>query len=111
MVLGLVNVRGELLICVSLGRLIGLEPEAKRDQRKQIHDRLVVAGWNGGRFVFPVDEVHGIHRFQQSDLRETPATVARSPLTHTEGVFTWRERTVGVLNADTLFASMNRNLA
>jgi len=110
-VLGLVNVRGELLICVSLGRMLGLEPEGRPNAQKKIHDRLVVAGWNGGRFVFPVDEVHGVHRFQQSDMREPPATVTHSSLTHTEGVFSWRERTVGVLNADALFASMNRNLA
>jgi chemotaxis-related protein WspD len=110
-VLGLVNVRGELLICISLGHLLGLEPGTRPNIRTIAYDRLIVIGWNGNRYVFPADEVHGIHRFQQDELREPPATVAHSSFTHTQGVFNWRERTVGVLNADSLFAAMNRNLS
>jgi chemotaxis-related protein WspD len=110
-VLGLVNVRGELLICVSLGRLLGLEQGSRLETRGLIYDRLIVASWNGNRYVFPADEVHGIHRLNQEDLREPPATVSHSSLTHTQGVFHWKERTVGVLNADSLFAAMNRNLS
>jgi chemotaxis-related protein WspD len=109
-VLGLVNVRGELLICVSLGRLLGLE-QGSPGVRTLIHDRLIVVNWNGNRYVFSADEVHGIHRLNQEDLREPPATVSHSSLTHTQGVFNWRERTVGVLNPDSLFAAMNRNLS
>jgi chemotaxis-related protein WspD len=110
-VVGLANIRGELLICVSLGRLLGLEQGARPEIRSLNYDRLIVVSWNGHRYVFPAAEVHGIHRFNQDELREPPATVAHSSLTHTQGVFNWRERTVGVLNADSLFAAMNRSLA
>lgn len=131
-VLGLVNVRGELLICASLARLLGLESElpnqcgARHNPRRHpaaapmAHfsflnfnsiDRLLVADWDGQRFVFPVDEVHGVHRFHLSDLREPPATVARSGLNCTRGIFPWRNFAVGLLDADAVFAALNRNLA
>ncbi len=110
-VLGLVNVRGELLICASLGRLLGLEPEAKRAKPRAVFDRLIVADWDGQRLAFPVDEVHGVYRFHQEELRDPPATVSRAAQGGTaRGVFTWRNRTVGFLDTDTLFAMLNRNL-
>ena len=110
-VLGLANVRGELLICVSLTQLLGLEPENAHPRQRAQRDRLLVANWNNSRFVFPVDEVFGLHRFQPGEIREAPATVAHSTHSHTQGVFTWRERTVGMLDADALFAALNRNLS
>lgn len=110
-VLGLVNVRGELLICASLARLLSLESGPPAIRLRAVFDRLLVTDWKGQRFAFPVDEVHGVHRFLQADLREPPATVARCGLTCTQGIFPWRNFAVGLLDADTLFAALTRNLS
>jgi chemotaxis-related protein WspD len=111
-VIGLANIRGELTICVSLARALGLETDTQFKKRANaVFDRLLVTHWSGGRLAFPVDEVHGIHHFQQQDLQEPPATVSHSALTCTQGVINWRERTVGILDADALFALLNRNLS
>jgi chemotaxis-related protein WspD len=109
-VLGLVNVRGELLICVSLGHVLGLDRIPRRETRRASYDRLLVAKWNEHRFVFPADEVRGIHRFQALDLQAPPATLANSNLSHTRGVLSWQGRTVGLLDAELLFLSLNRSL-
>lgn len=109
--LGLVNVRGELLVCASAGRLLGLEPESLREKSPATFHRLLVASWDGQRVVFPVDEVQGIERIHQDELQAPPATIAKSALTYTSGVFAWREGTVGMLDADAFFATLNRNLA
>jgi chemotaxis-related protein WspD len=103
-------VRGELLLCASLARLLGLESGPPPKRLRAVFDRLLVADWNGERFAFPVDEVHGVHRFHEADLRDPPATVARSGLNCTAGVFPWRNLAVGFLDADTLFATLNRQL-
>jgi chemotaxis-related protein WspD len=110
-VLGLINVRGELLICASLGKLLGLEDTAIIKRKLAVFDRILVANWNGQRFAFPVDEVHGVHRFHSADLREPPATVARSGFNCASGVFPWRNFTVGFLDPEALFAALNRNLS
>ena len=116
--LGLVNVRGELLICASVARLLGLEtkheaswPASSFFIPHSSFARLLVASWNGLRIAFPVDEVHGLQRLAKDELRDPPATISRSALTHTQGVFGWRDRTVGLLDADSFFTTLNRNLA
>ncbi len=110
-VLGLVNVRGELIICAALTRLLGLESGPPTKRLRAVFDRLLVTDWGGQRFAFPVDEVHGVHRFHKTDLREPPANVARHGLTCTQGVFPWRSFAVGFLDADAVFAAFNRNLS
>lgn len=110
-VLGIVNIRGELLICASIGKLLGLESTALFKRQIAVFDRLLVASWSSQRFAFPVDEVHGVHRFHSADLREPPATVARSGFNCAIGVFPWRNFTVGFLDPESLFAALNRNLS
>jgi chemotaxis-related protein WspD len=109
-VLGLVNIRGELLVCVSLGRLLGLEGRPAAHKPRQVFARLLVANWQGNRLVFPADEVRGIHRFQRSELKQPPVILAKSNLSYTQGLLTWQGRTVGFLDADQLFSSLNRSL-
>src|SRR5438067_7911072 len=60
LVMGLVNIRGELLICVSLSRLLGLDKKRAGETRRGLFERLLVVNWDGSRLTFPVDEVHGI---------------------------------------------------
>jgi chemotaxis-related protein WspD len=126
-VVGLVNVRGELLICVSVARLLGLpgdewrvtsaeqSPTPSHVTRHALlatrHARLLVANWDGQRVAFPVDEVFGIHRFHLDEMKEPPATISKSTLAYTQGVFAWRERSVGFLDADLLFRALNPALA
>jgi chemotaxis-related protein WspD len=110
-VLGLVNIRGELLICVSLGRLLGLESAPWSQTERRTYDRLLVTGWDGNRLVFPAEEVCGIHRFQMSELKEPPATLVKSSFSYTRGLLSWAGRTVGLLDAERLFSSLNRSLA
>jgi chemotaxis-related protein WspD len=110
-VIGIVNVRGELLICAALDRLLGVQADIRPKRSRIVFDRLLVADWVGQRFAFPVDEVHGVHRFHQFDLREPPSTVARSGLNCTIGVFPWRNFTVGFLDPDSLFGALNTKLA
>lgn len=110
-VVGLVNIRGELLICVSLGRLLGLEKSSARPTIRTTYDRLLVANWEGTRLVFPVDEVHGTHKFEAAEVHEPPATVAKSRPSYTQGIFIWQEKPVGLLDASLLFSALNRSLS
>lgn len=112
-VLGLANVRGELLVCVSLGEVLGVESAVvpKGDQARTLHRRLLVIRREGSRFVVPVDEVHGIHRCPPGGLKDVPATVAKAAATYTKSVLSWREESVGCLDDQLLFHTLNRSLA
>ena len=112
-VLGLANVRGALLVCVSLGDVLGLDKgvPGKKDNAQARHRRLLVISREGSRLVFPVDEVHGIHRCQPGELREVPATVAKAAATYTRAVLAWRGKAVGCLDDQLLFHTLNRSLS
>jgi chemotaxis-related protein WspD len=112
-VLGLASVRGELLICVSIGHMLGVEASAGVDQkvRRPAHPRLLVIRHEQVRAVCPVDEVHGIHRFHPRELKEVPATVARATATYSKMLLPWQEHSVGLLDHELLFRSLKRSVA
>jgi chemotaxis-related protein WspD len=109
-VLGLANVRGGLLICVSLGRLLGLESEGSVARAPDARGRLVVAEWQGRLLGFPVNEVQGVHRYQPEELREVPATFPRGNPGFSRGLLNWRGASIGCLDEELLFATLNRSL-
>lgn len=67
---GVVNVRGELLICVSLGRWFGFHKSIHPESRTLTgpEERLVVTGPADNGFVFPVSRVRGIRHFETERL-------------------------------------------
>lgn len=110
--LGLVNVRGELLLCVALDRLLSVEPgPAPAADRQPALGRLLVLQRGGSRWVCPVDEVHGLRRYAAAELRPVPATVARATPKFTQGVLPGKDFSVGLLDAELLFYSLERSLA
>lgn len=109
--LGIVNVRGELVICVSLAKVLGLQHALGNEASRTIYERLLVANFESKRMVFPVDEVHGVHRFEPDQLREPPATLTKSGTSYTRGVLPWNNRLAIYLDADLLFPALSQSIA
>ena len=109
-VLGLANIRGELLLCVSLGHMLNLEKLSPPEELRKEYSRLMVGEWTGNRIVFPVDEVRGLHRFHLQELKEPPATLVKSNLSCTQGILHHQGNAVGLLDADLLFSAIHRSL-
>jgi chemotaxis-related protein WspD len=109
-ILGVANIHGELVICASLGHFLGLEGMPSAGDLRVSCNRLLVAHWDGVRFLFPVHEIHGTHRFDLQDLKAPPFPSTKSHPSYTQGVFYWRQQPVGFLDADLLFPALNRSL-
>ena len=133
-VLGVVNVRGRLLVCASLARLFGIASAVGQDGRRPEQQsgqhgvdarylaRLLVvepggeaaerdgAANLGNPIVFPVDAVDGVHRFARADFQAVPATIASMSASHAVAVTAWKGVTVGLLDAAKLFETLNRSL-
>jgi chemotaxis-related protein WspD len=110
--LGVANVRGELLVCVSLRHLLTLEDSGAPVASPQAaHRRFLVVGRGEVRAVCPVDEVHGIERVHTWDLQDMPATVAKAAGRHSTAVIMWRDHSVGFLDDQLLFHSLQRSLS
>lgn len=95
--LGLVNVGGTLMPCVSLHVLLeaGETPDPATTQR----GGLMIGGDSGQQFAFPVDEIVGIQRFPAARMQRPPATVARSGTALTSSLCHTEPGTVAILDA------------
>lgn len=109
---GLVNIRGKLEICLSIGGVLGLT----RGDRPPVEDglpspeRMVLASRNGQNIVFPVSEILGIIRYSSEMIRNLPVTLSGSKAYYTKGIISLKERDVGFLNDELLFETLTRTL-
>jgi chemotaxis-related protein WspD len=110
--LGLVNIRGQIRLCVSLRELLGLEPG---DDSNPVMDRkdprcLVVIAGDSDHWVVLVDELYGIQRFHLSAVRGAPVTVAKASPGLMKGVIDWRDKGVGYLDDALLFLALRKEV-
>ena len=59
--------------------------------------------------VSPVDEVYGVHHFDNENLDESPVTVSKTEVTFTTGLLAWNDRNVGLLDDELLFNALKRS--
>lgn len=110
---GIVNVRGELLICVSLSALLGIgtATSSRGAERIAVFPRLVVTGEETKHVAFEVDEVHGLHAYRAHERGAVPATVGRSAASVVATMIPWNGRAVGCLDATRLLDLIDRSIA
>jgi chemotaxis-related protein WspD len=107
---GIVNINGELHLCVSLSGLLDLTGEEGGGEERKVFPRLMVIKKERARFVFPVDEIRGVVRISREELQDLPVTVAKGPRRLTKGLFYLDGVHVGLLSEDDLFSSLSRSL-
>ncbi|AFY66650.1 chemotaxis protein CheW [Geitlerinema sp. PCC 7407] len=110
--LGLVNIRGEIQLCVSLADLLGLEGSEgpSRAISPVVYSRFVVVEFEGSPWVFAVDELYGVHRLDVNTLQDTPIHVTQARSNFTRGLFTWKNHSVSYLDEELLFHTLNRRV-
>jgi len=107
---GLVNVNGELLLCMSAAHVLEKGEDRSAYSEKKGYERMLVVRLEGERYVFPVDEILGIHRIPADDFSEPPATISKSPVTFVKSVFVFKEKRVGLLDEEGFHNAMKRSL-
>jgi chemotaxis-related protein WspD len=111
LVKGLVNIRGELKICVSVGSLLQLDKAREpRTTDHEILERIIVIEKDEHSFVFPVSEVEGVIRYADQELHALPVTLAHARSKLTTGIICWNGQHVGILDHDLLFYALARGL-
>lgn len=111
--LGMVNVRGELLLCASISQVLRLEEHeesSEKEHGRAVFRRMVVASHSGDRWVFPVDEVDRIRRISASSLEPVPVTIARAATAFSQGIFIIDDRRIALLDEELLFSALRRSL-
>jgi chemotaxis-related protein WspD len=107
LLLGIVNIQGTVQLCFSLNRLLHV-PLDNHDELNKIgvYRRLLVLNYNHQYYVFPVDEVGGIERIDDTNLERPPATLSQRQAEFVKGMVKTEKHTIALLNAAPLFTAL-----
>ena len=110
---GLVNIRGELHLCISLNNLLNLKVGDINNQsiNPVVYSRMLLIQKTGKAWVFAVDEVYGIHRFDCDELRSSPKNMVQIHETFSKGFFQWKEHSVSYLDDELLFTVLDNKVS
>ncbi len=111
---GLMNLRGQMIVCVSLGRLLEIEKYKEyenNDTRNRTYERMIAVNHNETGFVFLVSEVKSTYRFLPEELKEPPSTLSHAKGTFTKGILLWQDHDVAYLDAELLFYTLDKKLS
>lgn len=108
--LGVANVRGALVACLTLGELLGIDADSRIASTARVTPRMLILAAENGAVVVPVDEVDAIHRIEVSELDagHLPDAAANVRFTHT--VIPFKGRSLRVLDEALLMAAISRSL-
>lgn len=110
LLLGLLNMRGQLRLCVSLHKLLELEEILQTKGQRRQYSRLIAIRKGEERWTFPVDEVFGVMRFKKGVIQNVPVTVAKSTANYLRGVMVLEGKSIGILDEELLFQSLRRSV-
>ncbi len=102
---GLVALRGQLQLQVSLHGLLGIDPDDAGISASAT-PRLVVIKREAFTWAFLADEVRGVGRFSKNYLTSVPSTLANPATSFSQSVLSWRGQSVGVLDDQRVFAAL-----
>jgi chemotaxis-related protein WspD len=108
--LGVANVRGALVACLSLVELLGLGTTVAPASAARIMPRMLIVSADGGPVVVPVDEVDGIHAIEARLLDAASAPAQNTNARFTRGVMQWKNRSLRLLDEEQLLSAVNRSL-
>jgi chemotaxis-related protein WspD len=92
---------------VSLHTLFGEELAAHRPRTA----RFLVARWEGEDWVFPVDQVDGMHDVTVKDIEPLPVTLTNVAVVYTQGLFHCDGKTVAIIDESLLFGAVAEKIA
>jgi chemotaxis-related protein WspD len=114
---GLVNIRGQLQLCMSLHALLGLAGGPVTPPLPAEGDACRLLMLEEGsdaaadRWVVGVDEIAGVHRLGRADARAVPSTVSQAQARCATALFSWQDRTVALLDEARVFEGLRGMVA
>jgi chemotaxis-related protein WspD len=98
---GLVNLQGQVQLCISLHGLLGVTAPAKSSRLIVLRDPDRTETW-----AFAADEVLGVNRVSRSQWRSVPSTLINPAVGFSQAVLSWNGRSVGLLDEQRVFTAL-----
>ena len=108
--LGVANVRGALVACLSLVELLGLDGTSGVASGARVMPRMLIIAAHGGPVVVPVDEVDGIHAIDERLLEAASKSGHQANAKYTRGVLQFKGRSLRWLDEEQLLSAVTRSL-
>jgi chemotaxis-related protein WspD len=110
--MGIVSVRGEIQLCMSLANLLGIEKVEGEESEivRKASPRFGVIRRDGVSWVFPVDEIHGLVSYAEKDVEAVPSTLAKSFQKYTRGLLNVEGMKCGLLEDRPVFDAFSRSV-
>lgn len=109
--LGIVNLGGEIQLCIALHELLEVDKSQHylsiKDYQK---NRFIAIEKENQLWVFPADEIDGIHIWDLSHLQNVPMNISKSRANYLKGIFKDQNKSIGLLDEELIFYSLNRGL-
>lgn len=110
---GVCNIRGELVLCADLRRVLGLpaRDETLKVEASADPGRMIVLGPAENSWAFEVDALLGVESVDPGTFRAAPVTVGYSIADYTTGVTDIGGRCITVLDGERILAGFKAGLA
>ena len=110
---GLVSVRGDIIVHVSLAGLLGIADDKKSSTSgpRRTAARVVVLADSAGRIAISVDEIMGFHSYDPAASRAVPSTLGQALVSYATSMICIGDRIVGMLDGARVAASLSQALA
>ncbi|MDM8540132.1 chemotaxis protein CheW [Desulfococcaceae bacterium HSG9] len=108
--MGVINVHGEIQLCVSLQKLLGIEELKNHQFQRNVYQRMIMVNSESGYWVFPADEIYGIVRIHPQIFQNAPVTVSKDKAAFTKALFQWNDKEVAFLDDELLFYYLNKSV-
>jgi chemotaxis-related protein WspD len=99
--LGLVNLDGQIQLCVSLHALLGITASAAMPRLVVLRDQDRAETW-----TFAADQVLKVQRVPRSRWRSPPTTLVNPAVGFSEAVLSQSDRSIGLLDEQRIFKSL-----
>jgi chemotaxis-related protein WspD len=105
---GIVNIHGQLELCCSLAGLLQIDGSAESPGGAGA--RMLLVELDGLRWSFEVSIVHGVQRFEATDVAPVPAASQHGAIAYLRHVFRFGDRHVGYLDLETTFQALEASV-
>ncbi len=105
---GLVNVRGNLLLNISIGYLFKVDRGYMHT--KFDNERYVVINDSSNTYAFPASDVREIIHYTQKDIMPTPSTFKQDTSCYLKGIIRHKDYDIGIIDETLLFEALLDNI-
>ncbi len=107
---GIVNIYGQIKVCVSLENLLELAPAETVNTNSITYSRMIVIENSGQTWVFVADEVLGLQKIAHSRFENVPINLHKSSVNFLKGILSWEGKSIGILDEELMFSSLRRRI-